>query len=459
MDLIPREVVYGVLRASLPFFAIACITVVAGIAALLLWRLRTRDRLLLWVGLFSLLYGTRLLIQNELVRDAFGAPGIGYRRWEFAITYAINIPYVLFALELLGQGWKRVIRIWLGLYVALAAVAIPVTLWLGHPLHVFDQINSVLVVSGTLLLLVQVLIERSRNPLAWAMFWPLVIFGAFVLAENQGLRPRGFDIEPVGFLVLVAGLAGIAVKRALETERRLRDVEQELATARRIQSAILPEMAPSLPKLRIATRYEPMTSVAGDFYDFLTNGETAVTILVADVSGHGVPAALVASMLKVCFAAQSERAHDPAAILSGLNRMLRGSLGGQYVTAACAAIDTAAGTIRYAGAGHPPALLLDKKNRRVVELTENGLFLGPFPQASYSSMMVPVASGDALLLYTDGIVEARLGNGEEFGRERLRMMLESADGHPPAQLIDSLFRQIAATEQQDDLTAVLVRFE
>jgi sigma-B regulation protein RsbU (phosphoserine phosphatase) len=458
MDAIPREAVDQALRASLPFFAIACIVLVAGMAALLLWRLRSRDRLLLWVGLFSLLYGTRLLIQNELVRAAFHARGASHLRWEFAITYAINIPYVLFALELLGQGWRRVIRIWLWLYVAFAAIAIPVTLWLGHPLHVFDQVNSVLVGSGTLLLLGQVLVERRRNPLAWAMFWPLVIFGGFVLAENYGLRPRRFDIEPVGFLVLLGGLAWIAVKRALETERRLNEVQQELATARRIQSAILPETAPSLPKLRIATRYQPMTSVAGDFYDFLTSGETGLTILVADVSGHGVPAALVASMLKVCFAAQNERAQDPAAILAGLNRMLRGSLGGQYVTAACAAIDTAAGVIRYAGAGHPPALLLEKKNGRVVELAENGLFLGPFPQASYSNLTVPVANGDALLLYTDGIVEARLANGEEFGRERLRTLLEGADGNAPAVFIDSLFRQIAGREQQDDLTAVMVRF-
>jgi len=80
-----------------------------------------------------------------------------------------------------------------------------------------------------------------------------------------------------------------------------------------------------------------MTSVAGDFYDFLATADHLLTILVADVSGHGVPAALVASMLKVCFAAQKDQAHDPAGILAGLNVMLRDSLGGQYVTAACAA--------------------------------------------------------------------------------------------------------------------------
>lgn len=104
-------------------------------------------------------------------------------------------------------------------------------------------------------------------------------------------------------------------------------------------------------------RYQPMTSVAGDFYDFLASSDDVLTILVADVSGHGVPAALVACMLKVCFAAQRNNAADPAAILSGLSLMLRDSLGGQYVTAACAAIDRKARRITYSGAGHPPTLL------------------------------------------------------------------------------------------------------
>jgi sigma-B regulation protein RsbU (phosphoserine phosphatase) len=458
VDSIPRQVVYAALRTELPFFAIACIALVGGIAGLLLWRLRSRDRLLLWVGLFSVLYAVRLLVENELVRDVFDATGRGYLRWEFAITYAINIPYVTFARELLGQGWKKIIEIWLWLYVAFAAVAMPVALWLGYPPHWMDQLNSLLVVSGTLLLLAQILLSRSSNPMARSLLWPVLAFGGFVLLENQGFRPGGLSIEPLGFLVLLAGLAWIAVRRALATERKLIDVEQELAMARRIQNAILPHAAPELPKLRITTRYQPMTSVAGDFYDFLTAKDNLVTILVADVSGHGVPAALVASMLKVCFAAQAERATDPAAILADLNRMLRGSLGGQYVTAACAAVDTDAGLVRYAGAGHPPALLLQKQSGSVIELAENGLFLGPFPQASYTNLTVPVQSGDALVLYTDGIIEARLPNGEEFGGERLRQLLLSTSGQSSKDFSEMLFGEIASPEQQDDLTLVLVRF-
>ncbi len=284
------------------------------------------------------------------------------------------------------------------------------------------------------------------------------MFGVLVLLTNRGFRPGGVDVEPVGFLILLAGLGVTAARHTMASERKLIDVEQELATARRIQSSIIPQSAPVFPAIRLATRYQPMTSVAGDFYDFLQTGETCLTVLVADVSGHGVPAALVASMLKVCFAAQREHSQSPAGVLAGLNHMLRGSLGGQYVTAACAATDTQARTITYAGAGHPASLLLRSTSGKVEQLAENGLFIGPFPIATYSDISVPFQSGDKLLLYTDGITEAAGPDGEEFGREGLELFLLESAGLEPAEFVEQLFRRIHTPQQQDDLTVVLAQF-
>jgi serine phosphatase RsbU (regulator of sigma subunit) len=292
------------------------------------------------------------------------------------------------------------------------------------------------------------------SPLAFVDFWR-----AFILLENSGVTVAGHSIEPFGFLVLLGALVSIALRRALATERKLIDVEQELSTARRIQSAIIPQSPPALNGIRIATRYQPMTSVAGDFYDFLVSSNDLLTVLVADVSGHGVPAALVACMLKVCFEAQKRNAADPAAILSGLNLMLRGSLGGQYVTAACAAIDRNAGTVTYAGAGHPPTLLARGNSDDLVLLDENGLFIGPFPHATYANISVPFHVGDKLLLYTDGITEANDPTGKEFGREKLGQFLLHPAEREPAAILDQLFSQITTGSQQDDLTAVLVCLE
>jgi serine phosphatase RsbU (regulator of sigma subunit) len=279
------------------------------------------------------------------------------------------------------------------------------------------------------------------------------------LLENEGFRIAGLSIEPVGFLVLLVGLGSTAVRRALATERKLIDVEQELSTARRIQFSLLPQSAPSFEGVQLAIRYQPMTSVAGDFYDFLVVSEDFLTILVADVSGHGVPAALVSCMLKVCFASQKKNAGDPAAVLSGLKLMLRESLGGQYVTAACAAIDRRSRTITYAGAGHPPGLLIRGEDGDLVLLDENGLFMGPFPNATYANMSVPFRSGDRLLLYTDGITEAHDFAGEEFGQERLHQLLIDSNATDPASTLDQLFKRITTRSPQDDLTAVLIHFK
>lgn len=130
-------------------------------------------------------------------------------------------------------------------------------------------------------------------------------------------------------MILLGALASIAVRRALATERKLIDVEQELSTARRIQNSIIPQFPPSVRGIRVAARYQPMTSVAGDFYDFLTSSNDILTIPGGGCFGARRSAALVACMLKICFAAQKNNAADPAAILSGLSVMLRGSLGGQ----------------------------------------------------------------------------------------------------------------------------------
>jgi serine phosphatase RsbU (regulator of sigma subunit) len=213
--------------------------------------------------------------------------------------------------------------------------------------------------------------------------------------------------------------------------------------------------------LDIAARYIPMTSVAGDFYDFLVVDDQRIGILVADVSGHGMPAALIASMLKIALAAQGSTARDPARVLSGLNEALCGKFQGHYITAAYALIDTAKHTICYAGAGHPPLLLMNQSAGTTRQVTENGLFLGYFPQATYSSVEVPFNEGDWGILYTDGIVETTNASEEEFGTDRFQLFLKKHHDLSAAKLVDSLLDELACwsdrlsgREPEDDITLV-----
>src|SRR5246127_3187827 len=140
-------------------------------------------------------------------------------------------------------------------------------------------------------------------------------------------------------------------------------MNKELQIANQIQSSILPREVPRLAGLEIAARYVPMSAVAGDFYDFLVLDERHIGVLVADVTGHGVPAALIASMLKVAFAGQSAHADDPALVLSGLNRALCGKFEDHFVTAAYVFVDLQRWVLRCAGAGPPPPILSSRDGR------------------------------------------------------------------------------------------------
>jgi serine phosphatase RsbU (regulator of sigma subunit) len=247
--------------------------------------------------------------------------------------------------------------------------------------------------------------------------------------------------------------------------RQLSVIREEMDTARQIQLSILPQSIPIFTGLDIAARYVPMTSVAGDFYDFCAIDEKRTGILVADVSGHGMPAALIASMLKIAFAAQLDHARDPVQVLLGLNQSLCGKFQGHYVTAAYAVIDTEQGTIRYAGAGHPPLLLRDGETGAVRRLLQNGLFLGFFPNVQYSAVEVPFREGDWVLLYTDGISEMANAAEEQFGEARLEAFLRDHAVPPAADFAESLLGELSAfsgrasgEDPDDDVTLLAAHF-
>jgi len=449
---IPREVVHQSLRADLPYFAIASVVFFIGIASLILWRLRSREPLLLWLGALSTLYGLRLFIANDLVRAAAELDPKVQRQVVDCITYFIGIPAVFFFRTWLVSHWRKFLTGLLYAQLAFTPLAIVVGSILGYRGPAM-AVNGLIVLTGAFTALLAVVWKFRTEPGAVLLRWTFGLFLVLVVLTNLQLT-GGRDIEPIGFLALLIGLTYTAATRAADQEQKLIAVEKELETARRIQTSILPKSLPELNGLRIAARYQPMTAVAGDFYDFLLVDDQRVTLLVADVSGHGVPAALIASMLKVGFAAQKEHARDPAAVLAGLNLSLSGMMGSQFVTAACAFIDLEAQTVTYAGAGHPPSLLIRKDSSEVVELAENGLFLGPFKHATYTNVSTSFTPGDYLLVYTDGIIEATMPDNQPFGSDRLKDFAVVRRSAAPSELVDDLIRKVAGKVQEDDLTVV-----
>jgi serine phosphatase RsbU (regulator of sigma subunit) len=301
---------------------------------------------------------------------------------------------------------------------------------------------------------------------------PVIFLTGQTEIENE---TRGFQVGAVDYIhkpfspaVVMARVHTHLMLRGVREQlaQQLHIIQKELETARQIQLSILPTEIPKIEGLDIAARYIPMTSVAGDFYDFIVVDEKRLGILVADVSGHGMPSALIASMLKIALAAQVPHAADPAQVLSGLNQALCGKFDHHYVTAAYLFLDMAKGKLTYAGAGHPPLLLWGASSAGVRDVEENGLFLGKFPWATYSSVDLPLKAGDWCLLYTDGIPETTNPSEIEFGINRFRQFLLTQQSTSANQFADHLLEELSAwaardpsDDMDDDITMVAVRIK
>ena len=283
---------------------------------------------------------------------------------------------------------------------------------------------------------------------------------------------RGFAVGAVDYIhkpfspaVVKARVQTHLVLRGIREQlaQQLLTIQKELETARQIQLSILPSEIPKIEGVDIAARYVPMAAVAGDFYDFIVVDEKRLGILVADVSGHGMPAALIASMLKIALAAQWMHAADPAQVLLGLNQALCGKFQHHYVTAAYLFVDMQKGKLAYAGAGHPPLLLRDGSSKSVRNVAENGLFLGRFPFATYSSLELPLNAGDRVLLYTDGIPETTNPAGVEFGTDGFSRFLETEQSASVDEFADRLLEALSRwsargsrKDLDDDITMVAI---
>jgi sigma-B regulation protein RsbU (phosphoserine phosphatase) len=420
--------------------AIGCTLTALGLTSIGAWGLRRRvaERLLLWFGIWCLLYGIRLIAAQPAVQGSIGGSG---RTWTYVIgfiTYGINVPSVLFFEALIGVGWKQSIRRVWQLQIGYTAAAIVTDLVTGRP-YTAMPLNNPLVLAGLTVVAANVWLYRRR--LSKLFTTPILVGCALALVlsvinENLG-RPflSTIDLEPVGVLVFVVALAYGVVGTVVRGEAELLAVQRELKTAREIQRSLLPQEAPRMPGLDVAVEFVPMTAVAGDLYDFADLGPSKIGILVADVSGHGIPAAMVASMVKLAFSTQAEQAHDPARVIAGVNRALCRQLKQGFVTAVYAVID--------------------------LEIHEHGLLLGLQPDASYANAEVELRQGDLILLYTDGVTEAQNAAEEFFDGERVKSWLTSTNRGDAARFRDAALAHLVQwrgdSTFNDDVTFVVAR--
>ncbi len=234
-------------------------------------------------------------------------------------------------------------------------------------------------------------------------------------------------------------------------------MEADLKMAHDLQIALLPTSYPTLPRgaaqaasaVKFISIYQPTASVSGDFFNFVRVTDTAVAVLICDVMGHGVRAALVTAMMRALEEQLGELVGDPGALLTEINRALRGILrqsGTTLFTTACYVIaDIATSQITFANAGHPSPLHLHGVTREVDAITSKqsaGPALGLFDDVKYETHARPVAAGDLILFFTDGLFDVENGKSESFSQSRLRDAIRQRAGLPSAQLVHDVYAEI-----------------
>ena len=287
--------------------------------------------------------------------------------------------------------------------------------------------------------------------------------GAVLLGRREGRE--AFSAGDEKLLTAIASEGGVAYDRALLHEQKLQRerLDEELAVGRRIQLSLLPASSPRIPGWEFAAVYRAARQVGGDFYDFIETPEApgTISLVIGDVTGKGVPAALLMASTRAVLRASSSGAPAPSVVLERTNEhLLRDRRAGLFVTALYATLNAADGQLVFASGGHDPPLWVRAGGRSHL-LTTRSMILGAFSEIALEDRRVVLGPGDVFVLYTDGITEARDRRGRLFGERRLRAAVTPSAGGTAEGTAQAILGAVNAfagdVPLPDDLTLVVVK--
>jgi sigma-B regulation protein RsbU (phosphoserine phosphatase) len=304
---------------------------------------------------------------------------------------------------------------------------------------------------------------------------PLVVRNEVVgmMGVDYAASVRRFGERWMSILSGIANQAALAVEssRLLEEAAEQVRMKQELEVARRIQSSFLPDRYPDIPGWELAALWRAAREVGGDFYDFFpiqggsvqsTAEEGAMGVVIADVCGKGVPAALFMALSRTLVRTMAISGRSPShAIAQANDLILADARSGLFVTLFYVILQPNSGDISYVNAGHMPPILIRSADGSAEELRTRGMAMAVLPGIEFEQKTSRLELGDMLILYTDGVVEASTVEGAMFGRQRLMETVQAHRALSPAEMVrvidETLTEFVGEAPQFDDLTLVIAR--
>jgi serine phosphatase RsbU (regulator of sigma subunit) len=286
-------------------------------------------------------------------------------------------------------------------------------------------------------------------------------------SKIKGLRIGADDflIKPLNEKELVARVLSLLRLKSVHNELYERNLQlkKELEIAKRVQQFIIPKDFSQITYPLVSGHYHPIEDIGGDFFDCYPLPDGNYGFLIADVTGHGIPAALVMSMAKMIFSIYASRFASTSELFASVNEQMNGLLlDTQYITSFFVIYNIKTKTILYSNAGHTRALYFRANKKKVLALDTSGFFIGLASDSKYEEKTLQVEPGDRLLLYTDGITEIKNHNGDEFGENRLARFIVDNVNNKGDEFCNSLFKEIMSyaphENRVDDIAFLNIEF-
>jgi len=286
------------------------------------------------------------------------------------------------------------------------------------------------------------------------------ILGAINLESD---RPEAFNERDLSLITAFASQAAISLERARLHEKDLvaRQMEEQLKIARETQRTFLPDRDPMVPGYDVTGRNVPSGQVGGDYYDFIRIVDSHLGVAIADVSGKGMPAALIMASFRASLIAEIRNNYSIRTICEKVNALLYESMEpGNYVTGVYGVLDAANHIMTFSNFGHNPPVLL-RADGRVEYLTEGGIVMGVSKEAVFEEKALFLERGDLVVMYTDGVTEVFDSQGKEFGRAGLVEVMKNHAHEPAGEIADAIQKAVlsfaASGHVFDDLTLVVIK--
>ncbi len=303
--------------------------------------------------------------------------------------------------------------------------------------------------------------QRISSAMCVPLWHGTDVLGLLYVDNTAAVAP--FEESDLRILTFLAHLAALKIQEttAYEEIQRRQRLQEELNRAAALQQSLLPTGSRVLGRIGIAGRNVPSLDVGGDYFDFVPTADGRMVVGLGDVSGKGMSAAFLMTDLRATMRAQVQTMPPIVELTSRLNRSIYENVQGErFITLMVALVDGTTGEVSYVNGGHNPPYLL-RADGTLEQLTIGGLLLGVFPEATYESASVTLRADDVLLLYSDGVTEARSPEGEEYGEERLEAFLRQHRDKAPGDLVNVLIEEVQrftnADRLADDVTVVVIR--